>query len=87
MKVNSSSVFDLLSGLRAYFQRDSALLKFDIDEPFLSELFSSSQLDDHAKAVANSHKLMVRNSSDRLLKRLEDNEESCNLIRYILSGF
>ncbi|MBC7387964.1 MAG: hypothetical protein H7329_02015, partial [Opitutaceae bacterium] len=84
MKVNSSTVFDLLLGLRAYFQRDSAILKFDNEEPFLSELFSSSQLDDHAKAVANSHKLMVRNSSDRLLKRLEDNEESLLEVRNIL---
>ncbi|MBC7567013.1 MAG: cyclic beta 1-2 glucan synthetase, partial [Pedobacter sp.] len=84
MKVNSNTVFDLLSGLRAYFQQDSAILKFDNQEPFRSELFSSSQLDDHAKTVANSHKLMVRNSSDRLLKRLEDNEENLLEVRNIL---
>ncbi|MHB1178618.1 MAG: glycosyltransferase family protein, partial [Daejeonella sp.] len=84
MKVNSSSVFDLLSGLRTYFQSDSAVLKFDKKEPFLSELFSSSQLDEHAKAVAKSHKLMVRDSSDQLLKRLEDNEVSLLEVRNIL---
>ena len=84
MKVNSSSVFDLLSGLRTYFEGDSAVVKFDKEEPFLSELFSSSQLDEHAIAVAKSHKLSVRESSDQLLKRLEDNEVSLLEVRNIL---
>ncbi|MBC7759163.1 MAG: cyclic beta 1-2 glucan synthetase, partial [Phormidesmis sp. FL-bin-119] len=84
MKVNSNSVFDLLSGLRTYFQGDSAVLKFDKEEPFLSELFSSSQLDEHAIAVAKSHKLTARESSDQLLKRLEDNEASLLEVRNIL---
>ncbi|WP_411275154.1 GH36-type glycosyl hydrolase domain-containing protein [Daejeonella sp.] len=84
MKVNSNSVFDLLSGLRAYFQGDSALVKFNKEEPFLSELFSSTQLDEHAKAVAKSHKVIVHQSSDQLLKRLEDNEVSLLEVRNIL---
>ena len=84
MKVNSNAVFDILSGLRVYFQRDSAIRKFDNKEPFRSELFSSGQLDDHAKVVAKSHKLVIRDSSDRLLKRLEDNEESLLEVRNLL---
>ncbi|HXI00691.1 MAG TPA: glucoamylase family protein [Sphingobacteriaceae bacterium] len=84
MKVNSSTVFDMLADLRVYFQGDISIQKSDNEEPFPSEIFSSGQLDNHAKVVAKTHKLVKRDSSDQLLKRLEDNEKSLLEVRNLL---
>ena len=45
------------------------------EEPSLrSTLFSSDQMEQHGKILANSHKLMTRRSKDRLLGRLAENQ-------------
>jgi cyclic beta-1,2-glucan synthetase len=74
MKVTTSTVFDILSRLRVYFQGDTNIRNYDIEEPFRSELYSSDQMNRHGQVVARSHKLMKKNASDQLLKRLDDNE-------------
>jgi len=83
MKVTTNTVFDILSNLRTYFQGDNPLIKYD-ESPFRSELYSSGQLESHAKVVARSHKLLKRKPSDQLLKRLEDNEDTLLEVRNLL---
>ncbi len=84
MKVTTSTVFDNLSGLRTSFLGDVADPNSENDQPFRSELFSSGQMDDHARAVARSHKPQKRQTSDQLLKRLEVNEKSLLDVRNLL---
>ena len=84
MKFTTSTVFDILSGLRTSFLGDAAAGNAANDQPFRSELYSLGQMDDHAKTVARSHKLQKRQTSDRLLKRLEANERSLLDVRNLL---
>lgn len=83
MKVTTSTVFDILSRLRASFQGDS-VRNYDIEEPIRSELYSSDQMNRHGQVVARSHKLMKGKSSDQLLKRLDDNENVLIEVRDLL---
>jgi len=59
--------------------------KFAAAEPPLrSELFSSEQMKEHGKALAESHKWALTGAPDRLLTRLAENESvligACNLL-------
>ncbi len=85
MKVSTSTVFDILSRLRLYFQGGDFNLKVGQEEPFRSELYSSAQMERHAKVVARSHKLLKRNVSDSLLKRLGENETTLLKVRDLLA--
>jgi cellobiose phosphorylase len=82
MKVNTNTVSDILSLLRINFLSDNASRKYE--EPFRSELYSSDQMDRHGKVVAASHKLQKGQSSDKLLKRLDDNEKTLLEVRNLL---
>jgi len=84
MKVITSTVFDILSRLRDYFQGDNAIRSYDNKEPFRSELYSSDQMDSHGKIIARSHILQKGRSSDQLLKRLDDNEKTLLEVRNLL---
>ncbi|MBC8054110.1 MAG: cyclic beta 1-2 glucan synthetase [Sphingobacteriaceae bacterium] len=84
MKDITTTVFDMLSGLRSTFQKDDTMRTSDDDLRFHSELFSSGQMELHAKSVARSHKLQKRISSDQLLKRLDANEKSLLDVRNML---
>jgi len=84
MKVKTTSVFDLLSRMRIYFQGDSSIGNSQNEEPFRSDLYNSDQMDIHAKVVARSHKLLKGHSSDKLLKRLGDNEKILMEVRNLL---
>lgn len=81
MKVTTSTVFDILSRLRVYF---NAFRNYESDEPFRSELYSLDQMNRYGKVVAQSHKLLIRNTSDKLLKRLGDNEKTLLEVRDLL---
>lgn len=84
MKVKTSTVFDILSRLRLYFQGGNTLRNYNNEEPFRSELYSSDQMDRHGKVVARSHKLQKHRSTDQLLKRLDDNESTLLEVRNLL---
>jgi len=84
MKVTTGSVFDILTRLRAYFQRGNALRQYASEMPFRSELYNSDQLDRHGKIVASSHKLLNKPSSDQLIKRLDSNETTLLEVRNLL---
>jgi cellobiose phosphorylase len=53
---------------------DGLFRDFGDDLPLHSELFSASQLEQHAESLANWHQINPRPGPDRLLARLEDNE-------------
>jgi cyclic beta-1,2-glucan synthetase len=83
MKVYANTVLDILSQLRAYFLRDTIDHSKNI-EPFRSELYSSDQMDRHARIVARSHKILKRKGPDQLLSRLGDNEKALLEVRNLL---
>ena len=83
MKINTNTVFDILSDLRDSFQ-GKVIRNPESDEPYRSELFNSGQMENHAKIVARSHKLHKRTASDQLLKRLDANETSLLEVRNLL---
>src|SRR6185312_2530410 len=86
MKVTASTVFDILSRLRVYFQGAANPANYGNEEPFRSELYSSDQLNSHAKAIAGKHHLQTIPTVDRLLKRLADNENTLLEVRDLLVG-
>src|SRR5580700_5231598 len=45
------------------------------EAPLRAEVFSIDQLAQHAKALAASHRIVTRRSSNRLLARLAQNEQ------------
>src|SRR5690606_7633373 len=53
-------------------------------EPFRSELYNSDQMEVHAKIVARSHKILKGKATDKLLKRLGDNEKTLLEVRNLL---
>lgn len=81
MKVSTGTVYDILSRLRVYF---NAFRNYDNEEPFRSELYSLDQMNRYGQVVARSHKLLKRNLSDKLLKRLRDNEKTLLEVRDLL---
>lgn len=76
IKRTTSSIEDLLSPLRSYFQRNSFSRK-EVDEkpPLRSELFTREQMDVHAQRLASNHRLSHEKQPEQLLKRLSENEE------------
>lgn len=84
MKVKTSTVFDILSRMRVYFQGNNSIGNSRNEEPFRSELYNSDQMEIHAKVVARSHKLLKGKSSDKLLKRLGNNEKILLDVRNLL---
>jgi cyclic beta-1,2-glucan synthetase len=84
MKVTGSTVFEILSRLRISLQGNPGPLKEGYEEPFRSELYSSEKMNQYAKVVARSHKLIKHNPADRLLKRLDHNEKTLLVVRNLL---
>jgi len=86
MKGTASTVIDLLSRLRVYFQGSTGPWEKGSEEPFRSGLYSSDQLNSHAKTIASMHRLQTDPTSDHLLKRLADNEDTLLEVRTLLVG-
>ena len=85
MKVSSKTVRGTLLHLMARLRGNGFAQKYAADEPPLrSELFSSDQMKQHGKALADSHKLSLGRASDQLLTRLAENERvligACDLL-------
>lgn len=86
MKVNATTVFDILSRLRVYFQTAAGPRVYGDEEPFRSTLYSSDQLNSHAMAIARAHQLQATRPVDQLLRRLADNEHTLLEARNLLVG-
>ena len=85
MKVSSKTIRGTLLHLMARLRGNGFAQKYAGDEPPLrSELFSSDQMKQHGKTLADSHKLSLGRASDQLLTRLAENEGvligACNLL-------
>jgi len=84
MKVKTTTVFEMLSRMREYFQKDNFFLNSISADPIRSELYNSDQMKTHASIVARSHKILKGKRTDKLLKRLDDNEETLVEVRNLL---
>ena len=85
MKVSSKTMLGSLSHLWASLRGTDLAQKYAVSEPPLrSELFSSEQMKQHGRALAESHKLGLGHAPYQLLTRLADNEEvlvgACTLL-------
>ncbi len=75
MKVDTISIDELLSPIKSYFQHDNITHQDVQDKPPLrSELFSTEQMELHAQHLASIHSISYEHSTEKLLKRLADNE-------------
>ncbi|NEW82973.1 MAG: cyclic beta 1-2 glucan synthetase, partial [Mariniphaga sp.] len=83
MKVSRNTLLDILARLRVYFHGGNGI-RYDNEEPFRSELYSTDQMNRHGEVVARSHKLLKVKSPDQLLKRLDENEEILLEVRKLL---
>jgi len=73
--VSSNTLRGTLLRLGARLLGNGLAQKYAGDEsPLRSELFSSDQMKQHGKALADSHKLSLGRASDQLLTRLAENE-------------
>jgi len=85
LKVSSKTIPGILSRLRARFRGADLAQKYASWElPLRSELFSSEQMKQHGRALAESHQLGLGRAPDQLLTRLAENEEvligACTLL-------
>ena len=85
MKVSSKAIGRTLLQLKARLFGNDPERTYVVDElPLKSELFSSIQMEQHGKTLANSHQLGFLRPADRLLKRLAENRAvligACNLL-------
>jgi len=54
--------------------------------PLRSELFTSAQLEQHARAISSKHQLVAEHASEQLLKRLDENENILLEVHTALTG-
>jgi cellobiose phosphorylase len=81
----STTASGLLLRMRSYFQGESVLKKtYKEEQPLRSELFSAWQMQKHGTKVAASHRVMSGKNSDKLLKRLDKNEDVLLQVRDLL---
>ena len=70
----SENLLRLLSWRRSLNPESSLIMSAD-EQPLRAELFHIDQLERHAKAIAASHQLAAGRTRDRLLPRLDENEQ------------
>ncbi|MGH7180251.1 MAG: hypothetical protein ACREJC_22930, partial [Tepidisphaeraceae bacterium] len=61
--------------LRPWSARNGQTAPWAQEQPLRAELFSGDQLEQHAKALAGWHELEKHRGADRLLPRLDENEQ------------
>lgn len=83
MKI-TKPVDDLVAKMREYFTLDSNY-PFKNEDPFRLDLLSNAQMESHGVRVAAQHELLKTKQPDRLLKRLNDNEEVVEKVQEILA--
>ncbi|HLK29924.1 MAG TPA: hypothetical protein VKT28_15195, partial [Puia sp.] len=72
----SNPIQEILSHLGISFPGHNLIKKYANEKPPIrSELFSEEQMEQFAKLLAKSHKLITAKKTEQLLKRLADNED------------
>ena len=84
MKVKTTTVIEVLSRMRRYFQKHNTVLNSTSSDPIRSELYNFDQMKTHAVLVARSHKILQGKRDDSLLERLDDNEKTLVEVRNLL---
>ncbi len=74
MKIDTTSIDELLSPIKSYFQQEITHKDVQNKPPLRSELFSTEQMELHAQHLASIHSISYEHSTEKLLKRLADNE-------------
>lgn len=83
--VNSNTItYGKTIELRKYFQDYLDRDYIELEENFHTEILSSEKMKQHGLILAKSHKLMIKNSSDRMLERLDNNEKVLLEVRKLL---
>ncbi|MCJ7444882.1 MAG: hypothetical protein MUO26_10190, partial [Methanotrichaceae archaeon] len=73
--MSQNEVHRSLKHLKSRLDGDGFLRMYDYEPPLKSELFSTDQLEQHAKALAERHEADPIPRKDLLLPRLAENEE------------
>jgi len=84
MKGSASTVLEMISRLRPYFQKDRIIRSQDVEAPLRSELYNYDQMNRHGLLLAKSHEILIKPSSDKLLKRLDEIEKILLEVRNLL---
>jgi len=83
--VNSNTIsYGKTIELRNYFQEDLDKDFIELEETFHTEILSSEKMKQHGLILSKSHNLMKKNSSDRMLERLDNNEKVLLEVRKLL---
>ena len=86
MKISSRSVLENLSRLRESLSGNSIMREYAGSRPPLrAELFSASQMEQHGKVLAGSHKLGPDHAPEHLLTRLAENEDVLLNVRHLIT--
>ena len=72
--LNQNQVCRIANRLRARIDRDAFFGQYSRDHTLRSDLFSTDQMEQHAKALAELHEVDPRPGKDLLLPRLAENE-------------
>jgi cyclic beta-1,2-glucan synthetase len=72
--LSQNQVHRTLNRLKARLDGNAFLLQYSFEKPLRSDLFSTDQLVQHAKALAERHEVDPMPGKDRLLPRLAENE-------------
>jgi len=85
MHGRSTTIEDLFSQLRQYFQKDN-ITRQEVNNkpPLRSELYSTEQMEQHARHLASTHELSYDPAPEQLLKRLAENEEVLLRVTHLL---
>ncbi len=74
--LKNNPIQEILSHLGISFPGQNLIKKYANEKPPIrSELFSEEQMEQFAKALAKTHKLITGKKTEQLLKRLADNED------------
>ena len=85
MKLIVNTPWKLVSEIKAYFRRGDLIKRHHIqEEPLRAELFSSDQMDQHGKKLAQIHQISDKPIKGHLLSRLSDNEKELNSVRRLI---
>ncbi|WP_460686744.1 GH36-type glycosyl hydrolase domain-containing protein [Niabella aquatica] len=83
MKI-TKPVDELMTKMREYFTSESNY-PFKNEDPFRLDLLSNAQMESHGLRVASQHEVLKAKQPDRLLKRLNDNEEVIERVQEMLA--
>ena len=73
-------------GVRSWRRQHAGVPGHDDQTPLRAELFSADQMEQHGRALASAHVLGTANTKNRLLPRLDDNEQVLIEARRLLAA-